>query len=191
MKTLILALSTLLILNTEASAASFDDESYMVCHVTIQKNSKVKSEHLITTYVPDQGTTLMGETAYHFSATAVSNCVMQPFNKKYNKRVLHKEFFKGKYVDLCFKVANGSEVGRDGYAEFYLNLRSDKEYYKMGYLNRNHPLKVSGNDTVTKSIGDYEVTAACENKVLNPVGGLWNEIFQDRVKDLPIFNKYQ
>lgn len=156
-------------------------ENFMICNVSISKNGEVLKKHLVTTYHPSKGVLQVGSTPYHYASTVVSNCVFQAFEEKYNKRKLFQDKKSKTYIDLCYKIGNGVEETKDGYAEFYLVQRPKKEMFKMNYLNLDQPLKVTGNDRQNKLVGDYEIDAQCENKMLSPIDELWSKIKKDRL----------
>ena len=180
MKTILTIAALTLGLNAKAELPS-TPENYMICQVEISKNEKVLSEHLVTTFHPSRGIYQMGPRTYHYSATAASNCVSQPFNKKYNKENLYKERKTKTYIDLCYVISNGSIEGEDGTADFYLAKRSIKEIFKFDYLNRGNPLKLLGTEKNEQQIGDYEVSANCENKMLSTLDSIWGEIKKEKL----------
>ncbi len=166
-------LISLLILKT-VPLFSQELENYMVCDVDIIKDGQIVSSHKVTTYSPLK---IAGDTssAYHSSATAVSSCKLQAFNKKYNKKNIFKD---GKsFIDLCYKIGNGVSLDRDGHAEFYLVKRPLKDIFLFGYLNRDNPLVLNGTEQKNQKINKhFELDANCENKHLLPTDNLWSEI---------------
>ncbi len=180
MKTILTIAALSIGLNANANLPS-TPENYMICQVELTKEGKTLSSHQITTFHPSRSVYQVGPRTYHYSATAASNCVSQPFNKKYNKEHLYREKRTKSYIDLCYVISNGVEEGRDGTADFYLARRSIKEIFKFDYLNRTNPLKVTGTDVNDQIIGDYEVKANCENKMLSPLDSLWTKIKKERL----------
>jgi hypothetical protein len=180
MKTILTAATLLLSLNTQAALPS-TPENYMICQVEINKDGKKLSSHLVTTFHPSRGIYQVGPTTYHYSATAASNCVSQPFNKKYNKENLYKERKTKSYIDLCYVISNGSLEGEDGIADFYLARRSVKEIFKFDYLNRGNPLNIEGTEENEQQVDDYEVSASCENKMLSPLDPIWSKIKKEKL----------
>ncbi len=158
-------------------------ENYMMCDVSIAVNDSIVKKHLLTTYLPTRGIYQAGDRAYHYSSTVVSSCQSQAFNEEYNKNNFYYNTNSNSFVDICFKINNGTYLDKDGYAEIYLAHRSKINYFQFNYLNRNKPIRITGSSTNSALIQNYYVKVSCKNTILSPYDQMWTDIRNNRLLD--------
>ncbi|MGE3610812.1 MAG: hypothetical protein AB7I27_14570 [Bacteriovoracaceae bacterium] len=156
--------------------------NYEFCEVTILKDGEELSKNLLTTFRPSPMIRQFGDTTYHYPQVAVSHCFSEPLDDRFNKNNLYYIKKTKQYLDVCYRLSNGVQENKDGYAEIYLALQgTEKNLFRIDYLNQRSPIVLKGTEMKTQMINDYQVQVDCKNTMLTPTDSVWAQIKQHRL----------